>query len=746
MREAMLSVALLVMVVAAPLSGTVAAAGATTTTPVAASDTANTAAQNAPELPERWNRTVGGSGDDKFTDAVAVDGGYLVVGWSNSTDGAEAHDGYVAMVDRTGRTSWERTYGGPGVDRVFDVVKVDDGYLLAGLSADSGEAWDGWVLKIDEKGAVQWERTYGESGPDAVWSLAQSGDAIFTAGYQKRDTAEAWVMELDAKGRQVWSEEYDTLRSGTDEYVNSIFATDGGKLLLTGTIEGGSGTDPADAWVMELSRSGEVEWQKDYGGAKLDKVHDAAAGANGGFLLAGRSASEGDQGQDGWLLKVNADGEREWSRTYGTARDDAFYGVTRDADGGYVFTGAMNKLSQNGADGWILRTDADGKKQWSRTFGNKAWDKFWPAVEGHGGGYLAVGDTTSFGENRDGWLVRLGGPAVAAIEDAAPNASGSTVMLSGSPVRSVTLANANASGVLAVSEQTNLSALSPPGEALYAVTVTGPESATGTAAVEFAVPTDGVAELSDVKVAHRTDGGWKFLKTTVVSESNGTAILSAKARGTGTLAVTSVDAPSASIDANESVLVGESLELSADGSNAENGTIESYRWTVAGETYTGASATVSFDELGEHAVNLTVTDAVGLNDSATASVVVNDKPSVSLDGPSTVEVGKAATFSADVSDTVGDTTVTWKFGDGEVTGESVEHSFATAGTKTVTVVVADEHGATVTKELSVKVGQQDGQNGTSGGSDGGEGSIPGFTPATAVVALLAAALVARRTA
>ena len=744
MREAILSVVLVLLIAGAPLSGT---AVATDTTDAAGTAVANsTFAANAGELPERWNETIGGSGDDKFTDAVKVDGGYLVVGWSNSSSSDDEHDGYVAMVDRSGRTTWERTYGGSGVDRVFDVKQVGDGYLLAGLSSEGSGNWDGWLLKINREGDVQWEQTYGGDGPAVFWSLARSGDSIYAAGYKKDSTTEAWVMKLDSGGDEVWSKDYDTLRSGTDEYVNSIFTTDDGDLLLTGTIEGGSGTDPADAWVLKLSDTGEREWQKAYGGGAIDKVHDAAAADDGGYVLAGRSASHGDGVQDGWLLKVDGDGEKQWERTYGTDKDDALYGVTRDEDGGYVFTGAMNKNSNNGADGWLLRTDADGQKQWESTFGNRAWDKFWPAIEGHGGGYLAVGDTTSYSEDRDGWLVRVGGPTVSAIEDAAPDASGSTVMVEGSPVDSITLADANASGVLTVTEEADLSALSPPGEPVYAVTVSGPESAADdSATVEFSVPTDGLDEdVGDLRVAHRTDDGWTVLNTSVVSEANDTLTVTARADGTGTFAVTTVEAPSANLDADSSVLVGEELSLDASGSSAENGTLASYQWTLNDRTYTGESVGVTFEDLGERTVNLTVTDAVGLRDTATATVVVNDEPNVALDGPESATVGEAASFSADVSDEVGDVTVTWQFDDGKVTGESVEHSFTDPGTKTVKVVVADEYGATVTKELSVNVGQQ-GDSGTDDDGDGGSGAIPGFTPAAALVAIVATALLAYRT-
>ncbi|UPV74352.1 PKD domain-containing protein [Halorussus limi] len=738
MRRTVVAAVFAVLIAAAPIAGPVAAGGANASAPDEAA--------NAPGPSARWSQTVGGGDDDKLATGVKVDGGYLVVGWSNSsTEGA--HDGYVAMLDRAGQTKWERSYGESGVDRIYDVEKVEDGYLLAGMSAESsGDAWDGWVLKVGPEGEKRWSKTYGERGPEEFWSLAKSAGNIYVSGWTDDDgSAEAWTMQLTRGGDKVWSETYDTPRAGSDEYVNSIFVTDGGHLLMTGTTTSDR-ADPADAWVLKVEGDGERDWSKTYGGAEYDRIHDATVASDGGFVLAGRTASQGAGEQDGWMLKIDGDGERQWGRTFGTERSDAFYGIHNDPDGGYVVSGTKHVLGDEGADGWIVKTASSGKRDWGKTYGDSYWDKFWPVVEGHGGGFLAVGESTSYGESRDGWVVRVGGPSVAAIEDADANRTGTTVTLDGSPVRAVTLADSNVSGVLAVAERTNASALSPPGDALYAVEMNGPPALeNGSATVEFAVRTGAVeSDLSDVRVAQRTADGWSLLETTVVSDSNGTAVLSADVGGTGTLAVTSVPAPSASIDARTAVPVGESVALSASGSTAENGSLTAYEWSVGAKSATGEAANFSFDSPGKRTVNLTVTDQHGLRDTATKTLVVNDRPEINVETPDSMTVGKAGEFSADVSDDVGNVTVTWRFGDGAVTGESVEHSFGSPGTRTVTVVAKDEYGATVTKKVKVEVAAQ-GQQATTGTTQtDADGGVPGFGVSVTLVALVAAALVAVR--
>lgn len=745
MRRAVVGFLLALLTFTAPITGAVAVADA--------------AAGNSSGLSERWAKTVGGPKDDKLANGVRVDEGYLVVGWSNSDASDGEHDGYVAMLDRSGQTKWTKTYGGPGKDRIYDVEKVEDGFLLVGSETDgTGDQWNGWLLKIGPDGEKQWERSYGDSEPGGLWSIARSDGKIYVGGWQDQSgVAEGWVMELESDGEKVWSQTYDTPRSGADEYVNSIFVSGDG-LLMTGTTRGGS-NDPSDAWILKVDGEGELQWDETYGSTEIDRIHDAVAASDGGYVVAGRSARDGNDEQDGWILKIGANGEKQWQRTYGTDKSDAFYGIHNDPDGGYVLSGAKHVLGEDGADGWVVKTDGNGKMEWERTYGENYWDKFWPVLEGHDGGYLAIGESTSYGANRDGWVVRIGGPAVSPIQDADENSSGTTVRVEDSPVRTVTLSDSNVSGFLSVAEETDASALAPPGEPLYAVTMDGSDGvANSSALVEFTVQTESLpGEISDVRVARQTTDGWTLLDTSVVSSDNGTAVVAATAEGEATLAVTVVPAPTASIEADDVVSVGESVELSAEQSMAENGTLAGYEWTVDGETYSGGTASVSFDDPGEYEVELTVTDSHGLEDETTATLLVNDEPEVDVRTPESLAVGTAGSFSADVSDEVGDVTVTWQFGTGEVTGESVEHSFGSPGTKTITVVVEDEYGATVTKEVKVEVEAQDGDVGettadtddTSDTDDGGNaddsgGSIPGFGVAAALVALLVAVALARR--
>ena len=129
-----------------------------------------------------------------------------------------------------------------------------------------------------------------------------------------------------------------------------------------------------------------------------------------------------------------------------------------------------------------------------------------------------------------------------------------------------------------------------------------------------------------------------------------------------------------------------------------------YEWTLPdGTTVSGERLRTTLEEPGVRNVTLTVTDSAGRSDDATKQVVVNDEPSVGIEGASNATAGEMTTLRADVTDEVGDTTVTWTLPDGtETTGRTVTGEFD-AGDQ-VRVTVEDEFGAAGRAETTISTG------------------------------------------
>jgi len=111
----------------------------------------------------QWQRTLGGSATDNIGEVQQTsDGGYIVAGSTSSNDGDVTgnngnFDCWAVKLDAQGATEWQRTYGGSSNDGCWAVVvTLDGGYVLAGytnstdgdVTSNNGAA-DLWAVKID---------------------------------------------------------------------------------------------------------------------------------------------------------------------------------------------------------------------------------------------------------------------------------------------------------------------------------------------------------------------------------------------------------------------------------------------------------------------------------------------------------------------------------------------------------------------------------------------------------------------
>ena len=162
------------------------------------------------------------------------------------------------------------------------------------------------MIKISSTGDLLWEKSYGGSEIDEARAIVETEDSnYFVVG--------------------------DTRSSDLDVSLNK---------------------GAADLWIIKITPSGDLLWEKTFGGSSFDVARSIVKTQNNTFYLAGSSRSiDGDltenKGQnDAWLLKINANGNLDWQQTVGGAEVDFTYGITQLNNGNIIAVGDTN--SSNG--------------------------------------------------------------------------------------------------------------------------------------------------------------------------------------------------------------------------------------------------------------------------------------------------------------------------------------------------------------------------------------------------------------
>lgn len=309
-----------------------------------------------------------------------------------------------------------------GTPYIIPTQDIPFSFLTGGTQSES----PGAVTQTSDGGYI----TIGSTNSSATGDITETN----------RGWSDILVVKYDQYGKREWNRIY-----GGDQYEYGYSikqTTDGGYVFVGVTTSSGTGdvmTAPAnhgqgDIWVVKLTVTGAISWQKVFGGITPVTTTGQEYGniihqtPDGGYIIGGRtrSSASGDVTStrplgafDFWVLKLTSTGALTWQQAYGTPTggtgEDYLYGLEPTSDGtGYIMGGYSTDIA-NGSF-FAVKINLTGGVVWSRTYGSTAIETCYSlAVTSDGGAIMAGysagsanGDVTSANHGgEDMWVIKL---------------------------------------------------------------------------------------------------------------------------------------------------------------------------------------------------------------------------------------------------------------------------------------------------------------------------------------------------
>lgn len=332
-----------------------------------------------------WQKTIGGgrswgfgeeNGEVLSVVKPSSDGGYFIGGYSDSpiiglktVPNYGSFDYWIVKLDALGTILWQTNLGGLFHEQLTCLeTSPDGGCIVGGYSGSSISGnktensrglFDYWVVKLDANGQIQWQKTIGGDSYDYLGSIVVlenneyilGGNSSSGISGDKTENSKGgfdfWIVKIDNLGTILWQK---TIGGDDNEYFSKIIRT-GNNFLFGGNSYSNISFDKTqdsrgdgDYWIVKTNSTGDIIWDKTFGGSNLDVLLDVEKYTNNGYLLVGYSDSgiSGDKTEasfgssDSWLLRINEDGELIWQKELGGSDEDVSYSVISMPDNSIV--------------------------------------------------------------------------------------------------------------------------------------------------------------------------------------------------------------------------------------------------------------------------------------------------------------------------------------------------------------------------------------------------------------------------
>ncbi|TJY37925.1 hypothetical protein [Pontimicrobium aquaticum] len=293
----------------------------------------------------------------------------------------------------------------------WKLIKTTDGGYIGIVHSGNYE-----IIKLDSNFNITWDKEYGGSESDYAESIIQTNDGGYLIiGWTTSSDGDVsnnygdydiWVIKTDSNGNLIWEKNYGGSKAESLRGEHLIKQTNDGGFVFVGSTESddndvSNSYGDHDIWFVKISSTGDIEFEKNFGGSEGDYGREVLITQGGYSLLCKVNSLDGDFNKvDNWIVNLNQLGELNWKLNLNSTNSGAINTLSN---------GRLVSVSTSLFDYSILTIDGDGNVVNDKTIGLNGVSTKQPfankVLETEDKGLLIIGDLGN-GNNQDAVIFR----------------------------------------------------------------------------------------------------------------------------------------------------------------------------------------------------------------------------------------------------------------------------------------------------------------------------------------------------
>ncbi len=274
---------------------------------------------------------------------------------------------YTFTYAQAPKLAWQKLYSGDEGDYGNKVIATaDGGSMVVGYTEFGGRdvrgyhgltfTYDIWVLKLKADGSIDWQRCLGGASVEYGHDVAETADGYLIFGSSgslecslpaNKGGMDFYLVKLDKSGNLIWEKRYG---GGLHEYGSAMTVDATGNIFMVGTSESANGDltenkGDRDCWIIKVNPAGQIIWQKSFGGTGEESLSSVTGLADGGAIVTGSTLSNSFESKNSHghfeavIARLSPTGNLEWVKLMGGSGPDLFSAVTPLKDKSFLIGG-----------------------------------------------------------------------------------------------------------------------------------------------------------------------------------------------------------------------------------------------------------------------------------------------------------------------------------------------------------------------------------------------------------------------